>query len=313
MDFFTSLISVGLLIALAIPGFILKKLKMLPSGAVQTLVVLLMYVSQPFLTVSSFAQKTYESRLLVNMGLVFAFSFVLQFIVFFICKAAFSFSKREAEKKVCVAAGFMSNCAFMGIPLMQAFYPGSSEPIIYCAIFIVSFNILSWTLSVYQMTGDKKFISLKKAFLNPPTIALAVALPIFFTGFALPSSVLNSIRFLGDMTSPLSMIILGIRLAEIDFKRLFSTLNVYIASALKLIVSPLVSLGILILVRLIYPLDSLIIISLYIIMAMPTANSAILFAELFGGDSDTAVKCTLLTTVFCVVTVPLLMLVCNFL
>ncbi|MDR3318429.1 MAG: AEC family transporter [Clostridiales bacterium] len=331
MDFLTSLTSVGLLVALAIPGYILKKLKMLPENITSGLVTVLLYVAMPFLTIKSFAEKTFEPELLLNMGIAAALSLLLIAGVFFISKLCFIFpvskgasgapqavaadgaGTAESVRKVCVTAGYLNNCAFMGIPMLKALFPGtaSAEPIIYSAVFTVVFNILAWTLSVYSMTGDTRFISVKKAILNPPTVALAVALPVFFTGFVLPAPVLTAVGFLGELTTPLSMMVMGIRLAEIRLLDLFKSYRVYISVGVKLIVAPLVTFGFLSLINLIFPLNSVLFITLYIIMAMPSASTVIMFAERFGADRAAAVKCVLLSSLLSIVTIPVLMLMCN--
>ena len=71
VDFLTSFISVATMIAIAVPGFILRKKNMLPEKAVAALVAVLIYVSQPFLTIDSFLEKDYRPELLVGMGVTF--------------------------------------------------------------------------------------------------------------------------------------------------------------------------------------------------------------------------------------------------
>lgn len=189
--------------------------------------------------------------------------------------------------------------------------------LIYTAVFILGFNIASWTLGVYTITGDKKHISLRKALLNPPTAALVVALPLFFFKSYIPSDVLtplsSGIGYLSDMTLPLSMIILGIRLADIKFKVLLTDVKVYIVCLIKLVAAPLICFGIMYLLKLVFPaLDKSIIVTAYIVIAMPSASLTLTFAEMFDGDRATAVKTTILTTLLSVITIPLLMLLCNF-
>ena len=94
--------------------------------------------------------------------------------------------------------------------------------------------------------------------------------------------------------------------------RLIADVRVYIVAVLKLIVSPLLSLGILLLADIIFPLDRFVMIALFIIAAMPTASSALNFAEMFGGDRETAAASTLMNTLLSIITIPVLMLLCNF-
>ncbi|MDR2202374.1 MAG: AEC family transporter [Clostridiales bacterium] len=308
MDFFTTLINVALLIALAVPGYILRKCGKLPDNSAKVLTVLLLYACQPFLTISSFIKKEFETALLVNMGVCAALSLVVVLAVFLVSKLCFAFSKDSAAKKVAMTAGYMNNCSFMGLPLIMALFPGNGEPIIYCAVFILVFNILAWTLSVYTMTGDKRFMNAKKAFLNPPTLALAVALPIFFAKLVLPVPLVGTIDFLGNMTPPLSMLIMGVRLADIKLSALFRSGCVYLSSFVKLVVSPLFTFALLMLLRTFIPISDMLFLTLYIIMAMPTAATVILLSQMYDADADTATKCVLLSSVFCVFTIPVMML-----
>lgn len=313
MDFLTSLISVGLLVALAIPGYILRKTKLLGENAVAPLVTVLLYVAQPLLIIGSFFKKSYEPALLANMGWILLFTTVLLFAVYGVARLAFLWRRDETgaptmAARAAATAATLSNCSFMGIPVLQALFPDNPEPIIYSAVFNIPFQIFCWTVAVYTLTGEKRHISLKNALLNPPTVGLLVALPVFFIGVTIPAPVLSAVDFLGNMTTPLSMIIMGIRLAEIRFRDLFTEADVYVACGVRLIVSPLLSLAVMLLVGLLTPLDPLVVASMYVMMAMPSATSTLLFAERFGGEVRTAVKCLLLSSLLCIVTVPVLLL-----
>jgi predicted permease len=290
------------------PGYILRKTNMLDSGAVQPLVTLLLYVSLPFMTLSSIMKKEYESSFLGTMGIALALSFIVLVGMYFFSRLLFSFMKDTADKRIFVSSGYMSNCGFMGIPLLRAFFPGDSEPIIYAAIFSAVYNFLAWTLGIYAVSGKKQYISLKHGIVNPPTLILFIALPLFFLSLRLPPEVMTIVDFLGDMTSPLSMIIIGMRLAEIRFSELFNSPPVYAASAARLILVPLCTFCFLLLWRFFLPLNASLFLTFLVLMAMPVGTNVILLAEMFGGDKMSAVKCILLSSLLSVVTVPLVML-----
>ncbi len=335
MIFLTTFISVATMVALALPGFILRKKNMLPEKAVATLVAVLIYASQPFLTISSFLSKEYKPSLLVNMAITFGFSLALHVVLFLVATLVFSFfktKKREDEsdeeyeaRRLCndkqnrigTITSFMGNIGFMGIPVMKMLFPDNPEMLIYTAVFMVGFNISSWTLGVYAITGDKKNISLKSAFLNPAVATLGIALLLFFFKQYIPAKVLNplsdGISYLAEMTLPLSMIIIGIRLADVKASSLFTSSKTYVTCGMKLLVAPLATLGIALLVKLIFPtLDTSVIKTIFICMAMPSAAMNLSFAEKFDGDRDSAVRATLLTTVLSILTISLLMLLCDF-
>jgi predicted permease len=312
MDFFTSATSVFLLVVMALPGYGLKKAGKLPEGFAGGLTSVLLYVSLPCLTVLSFVQKAYEPRLLGSMGAVAAFSVILLLLAYALSKACLAFARENGAKKACAAAGYMNNCAFIGIPVLQALFPGESEPIMYAVIFAVPFNIFTWTLLVYSLTGDRRHISIKNALINPQSLALAATLPFFFGGWPIPAPILSVLNYLGGMTTPLSMILLGVKLAEAPVKALFGAPLVYISAAVKLILAPLISLITLLIARLILPLSDMAVTSLFLIMAMPSAASVVMFAERFGADSVTGSKCVLVSSVLCVVTIPAMALLTRY-
>jgi predicted permease len=320
MDFLTSLRSVALLVALVIPGYVLRKKDMLGEGAQSSLVTLLLYITQPALMVSAFMKQRFEPALLVNMGIVFVLTALLIVGMFFVSKLCFAFAPKNDAKRACLSAGYLSNCGFMGIPVLQAFFPGNSEVIMYSAIFNAGFNFLVWTLGVYSITGNRMHISIRKGVLNPPTIATLAALPIFFLQLPFPAQIVSGVDFFGNMTTPIAMTVIGIRLAEINLKELFTTPLVYLSSAVKLIVSPLLTFAFLMVLgrvlpwgkpggKLAYALSA----TVFVLMAMPSGSTLAMFSEMFGGDTKTAVKCILLSSLLSVITIPFLMLLSGFL
>jgi predicted permease len=110
------------------------------------------------------------------------------------------------------------------------------------------------------------------------------------------------------MTTPLSMLVMGIRLADIRLRDLFQSLNVYLAVSVKLILVPIATLGILLLVQQVIPANAMVYKTLFILSAMPSAVYVIVFSEKFHADRITAVKCVLLSSVLSIITIPLMML-----
>lgn len=303
MDFLVVLLNVAVLLALAVPGFILRKMKMLNETAISSFVVLLMYVNQPFLLVNSFLTSEYSSDILINMAIVLLLSFFFLLLMFFIAKVFYNRHPDLDSKKVYSYAVIFSNCGFMGIPVIQSLFPGNSEALIYVALFNIAFNTLNWTLGIYILSGRKEYISLKKVALNPATIAVSIGLILFFFKVPMPQEISKGISLIGNMTTPMAMIVTGIRLAEMPFKEIFKGFNIYIVSFLRLIMSPIVTFTILS----VFTIAPLIKSVLIIIMAMPCAVTTIAFSERYGANSKEGVKCVLLSTILSVITIPILM------
>ena len=312
MNFLSCFINVVTIVVLAVPGFFLRKSRLFPDGAATVLAVLLLYISQPFLMMASLFNKPFEVSMLINFMWVIVFAIVLQIAVYFLARLIYVGSKEEAARRACEATSYLGNVGFMGIPVMQMLFPDNSDLVLYTVVYNIAFNAMAWTLGVYAVTGEKKRINLLKIILNPPTIAVIIALPFFFCNVTVPEQVMTPISYLGDMTLPLSMIILGVRLADMRPIALVNDRKVYVASAIKLILSPLLSLGCLLLVNLFIPIDPYVIVALYVIAAMPAASSALNFAEMYGGDRETAAASTLMSTILCILTIPVLMMLCQF-
>ena len=312
MDFLNTFINVLLVVVLAVPGYCLRKAKLLPENTAGIFAVLLLYISQPFLMISSLLSKTFESSMLLDFAWILLFAVLLQLLVYFAAKLFFVKEKDMAAKRACEACSYLGNVGFMGIPVMQMLFPENPEMILYTVVYNIAFNAMTWTLGVFAVTGERKFVKPLKVVLNPPTIAVIIALPLFFCNVAVPEQVMTPIRYLGDMTLPLSMIILGLRLADMRLISLVNDWKVYMVAFVKLVVSPLLCLGVLVLCGLFMPVGRTVIIALYIIAAMPTASSALNFAEMYGGAKETAAAATLMNTIICIATIPILMLLTQF-
>ncbi len=306
MDFTTSLVNVAILFALAIPGFVLKKFKLIDSCATKSIVNILLYICIPVLALKAFLTSEFTPTLAWNMLWTFLLGFGFSILLFFFSKLIFCRFKDKDSSRAATASAYMSNFSFMGIPVIQALFPDNSEMILYASVFMVVGNILNWTLVSYTLTSVTKYISIKKALINPPTIVLLLALPLFFFSVKVPNVIIDGLGMLGGITTPLAMIVIGVRFAEMNLKELFSGVEVYIPSVFKLIVAPLLCLGIMLLIKMAAPLDIDIVNTLFIIMAMPTANIIMMLSEFYGLQSKTAAKCVIFSSLFSILTIPLL-------
>ena len=291
------------MVAMSLMGFIMRK-----TGAVgnenKGLSVVLLYIAQPCMVVSALQGYDYVSSALGNMGIMALLAVVTQIVILVAAFFIFKFNKDDKQRRVYAFASVFSNCGFMGIPLMKALIPENTALPFYAVVYVIIFNVLAWTAGIYVITGDKKYISLKNAFLNPVTLALVVALPMFFFNVKFPEQIGNVISVLGSMTTPLCMIILGIKLADISVKDLFSGVSVYVCAGIKLLIAPLFAY----LITLPFNIDPNIVITITLALAMPTASMTIVFAERHGGDVTAGAKAQLITTFLSILTVPLITL-----
>ncbi len=308
LDFWTVFGNIVMLLALGIPGYFLVKRKMVPSNAITTLIQLLLYVTLPFLVIKGFLMKEYDPSLLPNLGWALLFALIAHFLWLGMAMVIFpAKGTHQREHRVDQFAVMFTNATFIGIPIIMSLFATHPEALLYISMFVIVFNALMWTLGCYVLTGEKRYMNVKKIIFNPPTLALFVALPLFF--FKVPIDlngvVFKGISFLGDMTAPLSMIILGMRYADLPPLSVFMGVRTYLVSFLRLIVSPIL----LFFVMILFTRDATLISTLYILAALPVAGSTVLFAEKFQGDLPESVRTNLNSTLLAILTFPIMVMI----
>lgn len=299
-----------------LPGYILRKLKMLSTDVLPSLSNILLYVCQPMMFFKAICINPIEatSTVLLNMLYVFLLSFAGMMAVFFLTRLLFRNSKDRKRTDVYSFMAVFSNCGFIGLPFVDLLTDGNSEAMLYAITFNIAFNFLIWTLGLYLMTQKTKAISFKNAFLNPSVISVAISM-VLFTVPALnifDKPVLAPLQqiviYLGEMTAPLSMIIVGVRAAEIPLKEIFCTPSDYIAALLRLVVAPAIMILLVLPFRLTgaFGPEAFTYYAPIIAMAMTPASTAVAYAEKFNGDKRTAVRSFISGTVLGIVTIPLI-------
>lgn len=177
ISFFTVFISVVSLVIMAMPGFLLAKLKMLPEKASEALSAVVLYGCQPLLVFMSFQSYEYSAEIGRNMLIVCGIAFAVHFIMIGLVSVLFR-NKEDIKMKTVRYGSIFSNCGFMGIPFLSMLFSGKPEAgeiLIYASVIIAVFNILNWTVGVLMMTGNVKDMSVKKFCLIPLLLRLLSA------------------------------------------------------------------------------------------------------------------------------------------
>ena len=295
-------------VALALPGFLLVKTKELTPAQSGALSKLLMYVGMPFLILTNAINNiTFNGELLLTIGVVALIGVAYTFAMFFASKPLTSMEREEKTKGMMRFCSVFSNNGFLGIPLAMAVFGAGSKVLMVVIILNIITNILMYTLGIYLVSGDKNAISLKKAFLNPVLIAFIIGIVVNLLNVKayVPEIVTYSTHF-SNLVTPISMTILGMKMATVSFGELFKSWKTYYVAALKLAVFPLVIVLFAFLLKMVWPvINTDVILGIFIAFSMPTAGLASTFSDNFNGDTENAVAFTLGTTLLSVVTIPL--------
>lgn len=294
-----------MLVALCLPGFFLTKANVLKEEHIKGFAVFLLYVCSPALSIYSFQQAECNMEILINIGILLLVTTFMQVLImgigFLINIKTY---KIDGASRVATVAAAFGNVGFFGVPILQALLLDHPEAMVYSAVMSVMMNLIGWTLGMFMMSGDRKHVSVKNFLINPTTLCLLIALPLFFTNTSLPKPVMNFVEFFSKMSTPTAMTVLGMRLAFVKFKDLMDYRQV-VAIFLKLIALPLITFGIMYAL----PVDETLKISTYILSCMPPAAITLNFAELSNTSPKTAANIVVVGSLLVAITLPVLLLI----
>ncbi|BBF41759.1 malate permease [Lachnospiraceae bacterium KM106-2] len=286
-------------------GFILFKVKLMSVELNQKLTKLLVDFTLPMLIVSSVLTQQGE-RELDKVGKVFLISIVLCLVlpvISYVVIKLLHFPK--GQQGIYMFMFQYSNIGFMGFPILDALY--GKQAVLYTAVLNMIVTLSVYTIGVAMMyakgedgTSVKEQIHLNQL-LTPGVIGSCLAIVLYFTAIKLPKEITGAIQSVGNLTSPLAMLMIGATLANMKLHEILDDKRVYVFAVIKQIVFPLLC----------WPLfrqwisDSYMRGVLFILLLMPVANTAVLFATRYHADEKLAAKTIFVTTVLSILSIPL--------
>jgi hypothetical protein len=286
----------GIMYILMFIGFIVYRKKIIDEKGSRQMANLLVWVVNPIVMLISY-QMEFSMEKLKQLGISFALSLVSMIIGIII--AEIIFKDNQGIDKFAVS---FANGGFIGIPLVTNIL--GAENVFFLSAYFVCFWVLNYTYGIYRISEDKSLVSLKKILGNPGIIAIIVGFLIFISPVKLPKIVYDAFNFIGNTNTPIAMIVLGTYIAESGLTTLFTNKRTYFICFIKLIVIPLIMVGI-------YKLlpSSLNDIKKVLLIAMsaPVAVTVSMFSQIYGKDYKYAAQLVGLSTLLSLVTIPLIM------
>jgi malate permease and related proteins len=289
----------GTLFLFILAGIYAQKKGIITKGNRKKFTDFIIEIILPCNIVNSFLIK-WSYDILMNCLTVFIVAMVTQVLYVVLSKLLF---KREGKDRQAVLryAIICSNAGFLGNPIAESVF--GSQGLLFASVALIPLRFAMWSsgLALFTKTDGKS--TAKKLLTHPCILAVVVGFVLMLTQIKLPGFALKSLAGIGSCNTAISMIVIGSILAEIRVKEIFNKVLFYY-SAIRLIAIPLV----LLIILKQFEIDPLVTGVIVLLSAMPAGSTTVMLAEKYNGDSGFASSCVFLSTIFSLITIPVISL-----
>ena len=291
-----------LMILLAGVGYICFRTKKISVEGSKCLGNIMLYLSLPCAIINSFLEE-YSTQRMIGLLYSAVAAAVLLLVAIVISRLFF-----PKDAILSFAASF-SNAGFSGIPLIIATI--SEGAVFYAAAFIAFVSLLQWTYGVTLLAGKGVAkVSLKRVLTAPFMIAILVGMFFFLTRIPMPEILQRGVQYIAGLNTPLAMFNIGIYLAQTNLLKTFQKSRLYLLSAVRLLIIPLVSLPLLFLIPKEFAEMRM---ALLIVAGCPVGSNVAIYAQLYDKDYTYAVETVVITQILCVASIPLIVQIASML
>lgn len=311
--FFPTLNQMGFLFTLIIAGFILAKSGAVPDSAAGILAKLENNLFIPALVLSTFLENFTVEKLSTSLYTLCISAVVLVFVIPLSFPLSRLCAKDTFTKNLYIYGLCFANFGFMGNAVVKEVFP---DHFLQYIIFTLPLWVAIYTwgapnLLIPRENAEKKsFAARLKPLLTPMFLAIPIGMALGLLGVRLPAFFKSAIDVSSSCMSPVAMLLTGITVAKLDFRKTFSSPGIYIASLLRLIFLPALFIGIFAALRYFgFPyLSDEIIICAVCTLAMPLGLNTIVIPSAYGKDTSAATGMAVVSHLLSCATIPLVFL-----
>ncbi|MDR3590914.1 MAG: AEC family transporter [Negativicutes bacterium] len=306
MDFFSSLQSILSIVIMICLGYGLTKKGWFNEQTAKTFATVVTNVALPAYMVWNLTGTFDKAKLLsLEDGLIIPFASMLACfaIGYFVSKVIRVSPDRQGTFR-CMF--FLSNTIFIGLPVNLALFGDKSMP--YVLLYYMANTCLFWTLGVYTISRDGlapqpsflSFRTIQKTF-SPPLIGFMVGVLLVLLDLKLPAPITDTCRYLGNLTTPLSMLFIGISLSGVALDEIKIGKDMIALVLGRFVIAPLV----VFLLAIVLPIPVLMKEVFIVQSAMPVVTQVSIIAKTYNADHRYAAVMTAVTTIFAMTTIPM--------
>lgn len=298
----------GLFLLIAV-GFLAVRLNVVPVQMSKPLSALLMKITLPATVFASLIRPFDPSFLQLGA------TAILLSLVFFSLFTPLSLSLSrllripDGKRGMWCCCATFSNTGFMGFPIAYALF--GDEGLVLAVLINIPFNFLLYSVGVWMVCKDaprdgaRGGFSPRAILLTPLNVGLMLGLVFYFAQLSVPEAIFTPIQHLSNVTTPLSMLVTGMNLAQGKVSDVLRDRDAITSSLTRLLVCPVIAWAIM---RLIPGLDALVMGVTLVIMAMPSPAATPIIGEQYNGNVQLGARVVFLSSLLCIVTLPVISL-----
>lgn len=300
--FIATLEQTGFLFLFILMGYLLARKKLIPDNSQAVLSKLENYVFIPALVLGTFIGNFTPEKITVAAELLLG-SLGLGLIAIVLSLLCVRFCSRDPYERSIYTYGLcFSNFGFMGNAVVSALFPDIFMEYLIFTLPLWSLIYL-WGVPVLLLgdSGSKPTLAQRlKNFVNPMFVCTLLGMLIGILGVPVPEFIGSAVSAAGSCMSPIAMLLTGMTIARFDLKAVLGIKSVYLVTALRLLVYPLVFIGVMLLV----PMEPVFATCALCSLAMPLGLNTIIIPSALGKDTKVASGMALVSHVLSCVTIP---------
>lgn len=174
-----------------------------------------------------------------------------------------------------------SNTGFLGYPIVESLL--GYQATFYVTLFVLFFQLFCWSYGASLIRGEARFRFQWQVLRQPCVAASLAALAIYLSGWQPPALLHQAVKYVGDITSPIVMLIVGCSLAQMRFGQIFGSWRIYALT------------------------NDFTFHVLMVILCMPVATNTTILSYQYGADESVASAGVFVSTLACMLTIPMMM------
>lgn len=281
------------LFAMMALGFAVKKIGIVSKTGQANLTDLVIDVILPCNIITSF-QGSFGDNALGNVLAIFLISVAEQ--AFAVIYGRLYFPREQGKRKINLRYGMIcSNAGFLGNPIAEGVF--GAEGLMLASVFLIPMRVMMWSEGIALYSGShNRRATLKKVITHPCVLACLAGIVLLVFQITLPDILLAPLQTVGRCNTALSMMVIGMILAEIDLKTIFDrTILAY--SLHRLVIMPLLLFAVLrMLSSLSVPVSALVTGVSVLLTAMPAGATTSMLAAKYDCDPGFAVRMVVTST-----------------